>query len=930
MQAAEQVFRTFEIAMAIESMVAKQAAATVPAETQLVFDEALRESAMATALIGVAAAETSSAANIAKIPGNIAAGGSQMFAQSGWGGFVGVAAMLAVMASLGFGGGGGVNIDIAKERQKTQGTGTVLGDEGAKSESISHNLQLLSQNSDIALRHSSGMLSALHSIRDNIAGMAVLVSQSSGLRGTSADQRALGVGSSRSFLGFSSSSTSLDDSGIVFERLLMSDLEEARRDWTKAVWAPQTLGGILDSKNIYARGYSDLHKESSSWFGLSKSSSDEQILSDLDPRLKDQFVKTIEGLFAGVLSAGASLGADGGALSAAMRRVSLDDAGIFKVSLKGLSGADVEKELQAVFSKLGDVMVEEAMPGVKDFQKVGEGLFETLVRVANGTDVAKYALEQLGIAAIDYTSIVNKQGDVATEIIRQSLSAMEKVGSGVRELVEGFNGSADDLISTYKDLITVRTSMMNAGLNGDNLSRDTIRGAGGLDALKSATGTYLENFFSEAERNAAASHNLALEFEKLGLTMPASRDGFRSLVRSLDDGTEAGSRLVGKLLTLSGAFSDVAKATEAVALSAAELAMKGVEAAFAGLQRSVDAQKAELQKAYEYERAAIQKRAADLKAAAQEQAQAASTSLQTIQSIFNGIDSALKAVAPMSREAARSVLESALSFANAGGSLSKFSGLQDALQAFTKPNYQQFSSILDFKREHAQAANLLADLKLRAGDQVSVAQLTLDAINASITAIDTNAAAQLAALDTQHAEDIARLDGILAAAQLQIDKLNGIDNSILSLAQARSNFDNAARSAIAVVPTAAGYDPGWVTRATMAVQATLPHLDVGTNYVERSGLAVIHEGEAVVPKPYNPAAGGNAELVDEVRQLREDNKKMADMLERHLYPLVKHSMRSADALEDAVDGKRPLQTEAVYCGPLSKNNRPSFQPEGRP
>lgn len=36
----------------------------------------------------------------------------------------------------------------------------------------------------------------------------------------------------------------------------------------------------------------------------------------------------------------------------------------------------------------------------------------------------------------------------------------------------------------------------------------------------------------------------------------------------------------------------------------------------------------------------------------------------------------------------------------------------------------------------------------------------------------------------------------------------------------------------------------------------IPKLDVGTNYVKRDGLAMIHEGEAVVPKKYNPAAGG--------------------------------------------------------------------------
>lgn len=36
----------------------------------------------------------------------------------------------------------------------------------------------------------------------------------------------------------------------------------------------------------------------------------------------------------------------------------------------------------------------------------------------------------------------------------------------------------------------------------------------------------------------------------------------------------------------------------------------------------------------------------------------------------------------------------------------------------------------------------------------------------------------------------------------------------------------------------------------------IPTLNVGTNYVEGEGLAYLHEGEAVVPKKYNPAIGG--------------------------------------------------------------------------
>lgn len=38
----------------------------------------------------------------------------------------------------------------------------------------------------------------------------------------------------------------------------------------------------------------------------------------------------------------------------------------------------------------------------------------------------------------------------------------------------------------------------------------------------------------------------------------------------------------------------------------------------------------------------------------------------------------------------------------------------------------------------------------------------------------------------------------------------------------------------------------------------VPAFEVGTNYVPRTMLAQIHEGEAIVPRAYNPAAGGTA------------------------------------------------------------------------
>lgn len=56
----------------------------------------------------------------------------------------------------------------------------------------------------------------------------------------------------------------------------------------------------------------------------------------------------------------------------------------------------------------------------------------------------------------------------------------------------------------------------------------------------------------------------------------------------------------------------------------------------------------------------------------------------------------------------------------------------------------------------------------------------------------------------------------------------------------------------------------------LGVDPTITGLATGTNFVPQDMLAMIHQGEAIVPKQYNPAIGGENVVASEIRALRDE------------------------------------------------------------
>lgn len=485
--------------------------------------------------------------------------------------FARIAAMAAIMAALGFavGGGGGGQSSAVSSMPKNTGTGTVLGDENAQSKSLEDSSSILAANSNISLHLSQGMLNALNTIRDNIGALAATISTISGIRGTNAD--AAGINSSSSFLGLFGSETKLSGQGLLFgqEKITQSSVDtevegQMVRGFTiERKFISQTVDDIR-AMGIAVQKFTDITTTSTgflgSLFGGGPSTSTQ--MTPAEAKLKSQIQGVILGSVDAVINGATALGGNKTELTKSLGNESVD---LGKIDFSGMTGKEVQETLNAVFSAFTDTMTEKALPVVKDFQRTGEGAFTTMTRLIAGIDQAAYSLEALGIKAIDFTDIVNKKGDIFTEISRQSIVQEETTGlgtvkgglgaqqiSGVGQIIQNSGLQGQDLIDYYARLKTLTSQMKLFGDSSADITQTMISAAHGMDRLEVGIRDYYDKFFSAEEKLKAHGKGLGESFSALGREMPASREAFRAMVEGQEKITESGQKAWAGLVALSG------------------------------------------------------------------------------------------------------------------------------------------------------------------------------------------------------------------------------------------------------------------------------------------------------------------------------------------------------------------------------------------
>ena len=561
LQAAEQVFRAFQLATAVSNAAKEIALITGVASAKVAGDQIAAQSSIAAAGQEVVAAQVAGQANAVVAVTNQAAKGDPY---SAW---IRMAAMAAAMAALGFavsgaGGGSGPNPASAAEMQARQGTGTVLGDAAAKSNSIANSIDRLSDIDQLTMRYSAQMAASLRNIESSMGGLASIVVRTYGL--TTGNITGVQTGISTETFGQSMGALGFMDR--ITEQAL-SQLPVIG-DLAKGLFSAfgSTKVKLIDSGVQFDQGsiadyiaglgmsqYGTLETTKKSWFGLSKSSSTNVVNQALDDEIKRQFGLLFASLDTSLVAAANALGVSTGQISEQIQAFQLD---MQRLSLKGMNGAEVQEALGNYFSAVFDKVSGSVLPGLEDWQKVGEGYYETLIRVASGADQARYYTEQLGLTMAGLGDVASTQGDAAAELLRASIT-MAEGQSAIAKIVTGYDGTAQELSDLYGTLLNVQTQIRNIAGSSAEVTTELIRASGGIEALTDNISGYLEAFYTQAERDAMSFNALGDQFAALGLRLPDSTAAFREMVSGIDLTTEAGQRQFANMVKLADAYSTV-------------------------------------------------------------------------------------------------------------------------------------------------------------------------------------------------------------------------------------------------------------------------------------------------------------------------------------------------------------------------------------
>lgn len=401
--------------------------------------------------------------------------------------------------------------------------------------------------------------------------------------------------------------------------------------------------------------------------------------------------------------------------------------------------------------------------------------------VLDGLNVASTNISTKGKTGDEIQEAIAKWfGGVADSMV-STIDAATGAGLGGYNF-ESLTVFVNNLYSVNDVLKNLNVGLFDFSVSGGFMAENLSALAGGLDALTASASTYYDNFFSDAEKAEDTLEAVGKQFAAINMALPSSRQAYRDIIEALDVTTEAGRTMFATLTSLAGSAAQAYTILEQQLMSAATNAQGAV-------QRAISAQQKRATEAYNATNTSLN-----------DMVSTVTENVSGLNSVSTSLSAALKALrgdsddaVKMLRAQAQATLQSALSTARSGKSLSGFTGLEDALETVSNNNTDLYGSMEDFARDQGRTANVVAELNGINGKQLTAAEKSLKGLEDQIKQAKDSYDLQMAQYDQQ-----------LEFAQAQMDALNGVDNSVMGVTAAINAMNAAVVAALmALAPGAA-------------------------------------------------------------------------------------------------------------------------------
>lgn len=457
---------------------------------------------------------------------------------------------------------------------------------------------------------------------------------------------------------------------------------------------------------------------------------------------------------------------------------------------------------QSIFGAVGFIN-----DGTERLQRAGEGgkdWVEPIVSAAAQFDnlIAGFAeseseLDAMRDAVMSVTGSVSDAGSAMEVLfVDRGIAAIEAAGMLLPERFKKLN--AEEFAPAIEETVGVMLLLSDAsskiGGQFDSLDDSALAMAdsialavGGIDNLTTLQNDYYSNYFSEEERMANLRDDLTKSFAQLNLELPKTKDELRNLVAAQDKNTESGASMYASLLQLSGAFDQLSDYSDSAAESVNDYST-GLSDALGSLSSALESESASITGAYSNQIDAAKAAATaeqDLLNSRRESTQGTISSIESLRSsLASGINQLqLESTAEARVFNASDTITDALIAARAGN-LPSADLISDALSDLADINSDMFATDEEAEYHQLVMTNKLKELDELAGDQLSIEEKTLKALDSQILSSQLNADAIVSSLESQRDAEIESVQNAHEDMIKQAELLLGIDSSILSVADA--------------------------------------------------------------------------------------------------------------------------------------------------